>query len=305
MNWFTRLRSEVNASVKMLEIEERYDLAFSRPFGLAFAKLGARLHMTPTQVSILSLVIGSGGGFLLVRSDIYALVVIACVAIVIAGLLDSADGQLARLTNQSSEIGRIIDGIVDNTVFVTFYFCAIFYMAPEYGTWYMVLLGAIGGGAHSWKSSVYELHKAEFQLYVGGYKDSRLPTPDEVRETFVRDTLFKKFVYVVYLDYCKKQQNSGFRKQAVRKEFENLAFTDEARDKFVSLYRKANLDMLYWWAWVGGTNVQRAGIIISLLFMRFDIYLMINGLSLIPFYIIGKMQARKDREILEAFDETT
>jgi len=288
------------SSVKMVEAEERYDLVFSRPFGLLFAKVAARLHMTPTQVSVLSLIIGVGGGLLLLFSDNYTNVVIACFAIVLAGVLDSSDGQLARMTNQGTELGRVIDGMVDNVVFITFYVCAAIYMIDDLGFIHSALLAALGGAAHSWKSSAYEFHKSEYLYYVGKFASSKVPTPEELEANFDRSSWFKNLVYIIYLDYCKKQQNTGFRPQSVRKEFQTLAFDADKRGVFIEQYRRANQRMLYWWAWLAGSNVQRAGIIISLLFGRFDIYLYLNTLSVIPFYFVGKMQEREDQRVLNA-----
>ncbi|MCH8524765.1 MAG: CDP-alcohol phosphatidyltransferase family protein [Balneolales bacterium] len=303
MSWFQQFRNEVLSSVKMVEIEERYDLVFSRPFGLLFAKIAARLHMTPTQVSLLSMTIGVGGGVLLLFSDHYSNVIIACIALVLAGILDSSDGQLARMTNQGTELGRVIDGIVDNVVFIIFYVCAAIYLIPELGFFHIIPLAALGGAAHSWKSSAYEFHKSEYLYYAGGYTSSKIPTPKEVEANFDRSTWFRYAVYVVYLDYCKKQQNTGFRPTGVRRRLQELSTDPNLRARFVELYSEYNQRMLFWWAWVAGSNVQRAGIIISLLFGRFDIYLYINTLSVIPFYFIGKAQERADRNVLQAVNK--
>jgi phosphatidylglycerophosphate synthase len=302
-NAFATLRKEVLGSVKMIDIEERYDLIFSRPAGLFFAKIAARLKMTPTQVSVLSLIIGCAGGYLFLHQDPYWTVYAGVLAVILAGVLDSSDGQLARMTNQSTELGRIIDGIVDNAVFVSVYFFATVYMYDELGSVYATSVGLLAGAAHSWKSAVYELHKSEYLNYVGGFKNSKLPSPEEVKATFNRDTFFRKIAYILYLDYCRKQQNSGFRKQPVRKAFEKLAFEKQTRDRFTSIYRRENLRMLYWWAWVGGTNVQRAGILMFILLGRFDLYLYLNILSMIPFYFIGQAQSRSDAQILRHFDQ--
>jgi phosphatidylglycerophosphate synthase len=300
---FATLRKEVHASVKMIDIEERYDLAFSRPAGLFFAKIAARLGMTPTQVSVASLVVGCTGAYLFLHQDPYWTVIAGILAIVLAGVLDSSDGQLARMTNQSTELGRIIDGIVDNAVFVAAYLFATMHMYDELGVVYATSVGLIAGAAHSWKSAVYELHKAEYLYYVGAFKSSKLPSPEEVKATFQRDTLFRKAVYVLYLDYCRKQQNTGFRKQPVRKAFEKLAFDEQTREQFTKLYRRENQRMLYWWAWVGGTNVQRAGILLFILLGRFDIYLYLNILSMIPFYFIGREQLASDQRVLNTMQK--
>ena len=109
---------QVMSTIKMMDIEERFDLYFSRFFGLFFAKLGRKWHLTPTQISIVSLLIGVVGGGLLYYQDRLEITLTAMVLITLAGVLDSADGQLARMTGQSTEFGRIVDGVIDNLVFV-------------------------------------------------------------------------------------------------------------------------------------------------------------------------------------------
>lgn len=301
--WFRNLRKEVVDSVKMVEIEERYDMVFSRPAGLFFAKIAVKLNMTPTQVSFLSMLVGCFGGALFLFQDVYTNVIIGAFCIVLAGILDSTDGQLARMTNQSSELGRVIDGLIDNIVFITAYVCAAVYLIDDMGFIHIATIAALGGAAHSWKSAAYELHKVEYLFYVGRYKSYKPPTPESLRENFDRSTLFRKFIYAIYLDYSKKQAKTGFRDLSTRETFEELAYSDETRDKFAELYRKSNQEMLYWWAWVGGSNSQRAGILISILLGAFDIYLYINILSMIPFYLIGQKQKREDKAILKAFQK--
>lgn len=302
ISWYKQLYADARHSVKMLDIEERYDLAFSRPFGLLLARWAARLGLNPTTVSIMSLVVGSVGGALFLWQGQFALALTGSLLIVLSGLLDSADGQLARMTNQSTDLGRIIDGIVDNAVFITAYVCSAVYLFDVIGMWQSYLAAALAGYAHSLKSSVYELHKSDYLYFMGRFDGFRLQTPDEIRKTFVRDTAFKKFVYGVFLDYSKKQQYLGFRPNHVREqfnEFVHLPASDPAVIRFQELYRQASMRMLYWWAWIGGTNTQRAGILISILLGHFEIYLYLNTLSLIPHFIAGRKQLREDRQILE------
>jgi phosphatidylglycerophosphate synthase len=298
---YQKLRNEVILSVRLVAVEERFDLVFSRPLGLFFAKIAAKLNMTPTQVSVASLLTGVVGGVMFLYQDNFQLTLLGCLLVVLAGVLDSSDGQLARMTNQGSELGRIIDGIVDNIVFIAVYVFGVIYLASTMNPWLAWTLGVLGGFAHSWKSAVYEMHKSEYFYYIGRFSSSRVHFADEVKATFRRDTLFRKFVYAVYYDYCKKQEKNGFRPPEIRIKFEKLAFNDKTRDKFVSLYESAHQKTLYWWAWIGGTNVQRSAILISMLFGRFDIFLAVNFLSLIPHYIAGNYQMKKDQEILAAF----
>lgn len=302
MKWLKKIKKEVISSVRLVDVEERFDLVFSRPAGLLFARLAARLSCTPTQVSVASMLIGVLGGVLFLWQDHWQIAWIAAFLVVLAGVLDSSDGQLARMTGQSSELGRIIDGIADNLVFISMYLFSAFYLFDEYGPWISLGLGSLAGAAHSWKSAVYEFHKQEYFYYVGGFKSSRIPFAKEVSETYKRDTLFQKFIYAVYYDYCKKQEKNAFRSPDIRVRFDQLAYDPSTRTRFVAQYASLNKSMLFWWAWVGGSNIQRNAMIIAMLLNMVEFYFLLNALSMIVHWWVGAKQISADRTILQNFE---
>ena len=68
-SFINNISAEVQSSVRLVAVEERFDLYFSRPFGLIFAKIAAKMQATPTQVSILSLITGVIGGIFFLWQD--------------------------------------------------------------------------------------------------------------------------------------------------------------------------------------------------------------------------------------------
>ena len=121
-NFLVKHYQEVLSSIKEMDVEETFDLYFSRFFGLFFAKWGKAMHLNPTHISFLSLSAGIPGGILLYWQSEIWIVAIGCFLISLAGVLDSADGQLARMTGSSTEFGRMVDGTIDNMVFMACYF---------------------------------------------------------------------------------------------------------------------------------------------------------------------------------------
>ena len=122
----------MNYYLKQEDIEEKYDLILSRPAGLFLAGYAREAGLSPNQVSMLSLLSGAAGGLLLFYQLNLPVLSVACLLIILSGFLDSADGQLARMTNTTSKTGMIIDGVIDNLVFVAcylggslFFFCAV------------------------------------------------------------------------------------------------------------------------------------------------------------------------------------
>lgn len=301
MNWFTKLRNEVRSSVRILAVEERFDLVFSRPFGLLFAKIAYKLRATPTQVSTASLITGVIGGFLFLWQDEAVYAWTGAFLVVFAGILDSSDGQLARMTNSSTELGRIIDGIVDNFVFISMYFFSALYLVDTYGWFISYGVATAAGYAHSLKSAVYEFHKSEYFYYVGNYETNRVPYAEEVRKTYKRDTFFEKFVYYSYLDYCRKQEKQAFRPPSTREALRALAFNGGTREKFLSVYEPLNQKMLFWWAWTGGSNIQRNGMLVAILLGYVEVYFVINIISLIGHFAVGRFQVKSDQKLLDEF----
>jgi hypothetical protein len=158
-----------------------------------------------------------------------------------------------------------------------------------------------GGYAHSLKSAVYEFHKSEYFYYVGKYDTNRVPYAEEVKLTYKRDTFFQKFVYYSYLDYCRKQEKAAFRPPVIREQLKKFAFNERTRVKFLSLYEPLNQRMLFWWAWTGGSNVQRNAMLVAILVGFVEVYLVANFLSLVVHFAVGSLQKRSDEQLLNAF----
>ncbi|RXE60845.1 CDP-alcohol phosphatidyltransferase family protein, partial [Muribaculaceae bacterium Isolate-001 (NCI)] len=96
-----------------MDTEEHIDLAFYRPIGFMWARLAARVGVTPNAITIASIFLGVGAGILFYYPQLW-INVIGMLMLVWANSFDSADGQLARLTKQYSRLGRILDGLSGN-----------------------------------------------------------------------------------------------------------------------------------------------------------------------------------------------
>ncbi|WP_462247424.1 CDP-alcohol phosphatidyltransferase family protein [Ekhidna sp.] len=286
---------EVLSTIKLIDIEERYDLYFSRFFGLYFAKIAKWLKLTPTNVSIISLIIGVAGGWLFYYQNILWVVALAGFMITWAGVLDSSDGQLARMTGQSSEIGRQIDGLIDNLVFISCYIGGTIYLIPEYGYWVLILMAATGI-AHSYKAGLYEFYKSEYLYLVGKSDAGLIPlTRDEIKPT--GEKLFHKIIHYINLDYTGKQIKSTTRTADQRQKMRELS--REMPEKFDPLYSKLNMRTLFWWAWLGGSNTHRNAMVISALFGRFEIYLIASLIWTIGYIPLNLLQKKFDEKLLK------
>ncbi len=286
---------EVLSTIKLIDIEERYDLYFSRFYGLYFARIAKWLKLTPTNVSIISLIIGVAGGVLFTYQDTFWIAALAGFMITWAGVLDSSDGQLARMTGQSSEIGRQIDGLIDNLVFISCYVGGAIYLIPQYNYWVLILMVA-SGAAHSYKAGLYEFYKSEYLYLVGKSDAGLIPlTKDEIKPTGSK--FFHKVIHYINLDYTGKQIKSTTRTADQRRTMRELS--REIPERFDLLYSKYNMKTLFWWAWLGGSNTHRNAMVISALFGRFELYLVASLVWTIGYIPLNLLQRNYDQKLLK------
>lgn len=99
-------------SLKDVEVEELVDLYFYRILGYGFVKLVSWSSMTPNQVTYLGMVFGVLSAAFFVKSWLIA----AAILLLLANVMDCADGQLARLKKNGTYLGGIIDGFFDYIV---------------------------------------------------------------------------------------------------------------------------------------------------------------------------------------------
>jgi phosphatidylglycerophosphate synthase len=140
---------------KAREIEELADVYFFRPFGIVFARLARVAGLSPTAVTLFGTVVGIAGGALLATPRTFA----GFLLLILHGVLDSADGQLARMTGTSSDFGRMMDGVGGYTTHTAIY-AGIATSAVGRGAgvslWWMVPLAALSNVVHA---QLYDYHR--------------------------------------------------------------------------------------------------------------------------------------------------
>ena len=111
-----RVPERAGLAFKAYEIEELADVYFFRPAGIVFARAARALRLTPTAVTIVSVVVGVIGAALLYFDD---LAMAGFALIILYSVLDSSDGQLARrpASRQRSVVRSWSGGYVVNRDF--------------------------------------------------------------------------------------------------------------------------------------------------------------------------------------------
>ena len=155
--FYADMRRDVPASYKSLDTEEPFDKIFTKPLGYLFTRFFIHIGWTPNMVTILSMFIGVAGGILF-YPDSFGWNLVGVLLVILANILDSTDGQMARLTGQKSALGRILDGMSSTLWYIAMY-CAVccklyndpipFFPGHNWGwiIWAIAIVCGLGGHA--------------------------------------------------------------------------------------------------------------------------------------------------------------
>jgi hypothetical protein len=199
------------------------------------------------------------------------------------------------MTGQSTELGRFIDGFIDNAVFTTCYLAASAYFVQGAMGWSIYLL-AIPAGliSHNFGSNIYDFYKSEHLYYIAKAEGSKIRTVADVENTPQQSSFWGKFFRRVQIDYTKWQWILSTRTEDVKEIYESLAFSDHTRARFIDRYKNTFGPLLVWWALLGGTNTHRTLIMLFSIMGRFDLYLIFCIVKIVPMAILMIVQKVMD-----------
>ena len=245
--------SQIESTYKARDVEKTIDIYFYRPIGYVIARACQALGVTPNIVTIVSIFIGVYGGHLLYYRDV-ATNVWGIVLWVIADTLDSVDGQLARMTDHRSKIGRILDGVGGNIMFLSIYSHLFARMTVTYpDIWWplLLILTLTSGFSHSIQSGLADYYRNAYLKFVIDQRKSELEGSEDVREE-MKSTVFakhpvKKILLAIYLDYTKKQERYSQNFQRLRKRVDE-EFGHNIPSWFADEYRSMNKPLMKYYA---------------------------------------------------------
>jgi hypothetical protein len=153
------LAGSVGLAYKAYEIEELIDVYFFRRLGYIVA-YGARLvRLTPNAVSVAAALVGIAGGALLFWPR---LAIAGFGLLIVHGIVDSADGQLARMTNSTSEIGRILDGVSGYVTHAAIFLAIALGSMAAGRSWWTLALAASAGACAAIQAQLYDYHRDSY-----------------------------------------------------------------------------------------------------------------------------------------------
>ena len=143
---------------------ELADVYFFHPLGSICARLANSLRMTPTQVTIVSALMGVAGGALLFDER---LGLVAFALLIVHGIIDSADGQLARMTGKSTELGKVLDAVAGYVTHAAIYLAIAAGVLHRGGSSVILVWMVLAGIATIAQAQMYEYHRRAYSSVVG------------------------------------------------------------------------------------------------------------------------------------------
>ena len=250
------LKQQYNESLKSMDTEETIDLWFYRPLGFAWAVLFSKLGIKPNAVTIASIFLGVAGGILLYfgASPLIWLNYVGIFLIIWANTYDSADGQLARLTKQYSQIGRILDGVSGDFWAFAIYFALVF-RELHFGDawlgdffsghpWVIWTLAITAGVSHALQCAMADYYR-QFHLYfLKGESGSELESTDKLDEQIKQTTGFKRITMFFYRNYTANQERLTPAMQRLRSELRKQFGDQMAPQQFRDDFRRLSLPLM-------------------------------------------------------------
>jgi hypothetical protein len=265
------LLAEYKKSLKLLEVEELFDLLLYRPLAFIFVKGMARTRVTPNQLTLASMIFGFFGGamYAVGTANAYAA---GAVLYLIYNVLDCSDGQLARLKHSGSLIGRILDGIADYIAALAAYVGIGWGFARNSSNpAAMLALTVLAGLGNAVQAGLLDYYRNRFLDVVLERPHVLDKGIDEFRDEYNRmkkakEKLFDRTVIRIYLAYC-----------AVQKQFIGERLPADSPKVDAKKFYARNRVLIHCWTYLGPTTQWTLLIICSFL-NRLDIYLVGVGI---------------------------
>lgn len=196
-------------SLKSNDTEEKIDIWFYRPIGYQIALFCAKVGLRPNPVTIISIFFGVAAGILFYPQQLW-INVIGMLSLMFANSLDSADGQLARMTNDKSRFGRILDGVAGDFWFIAIHIAICLRSMEEGWSAWIWVPGVVAGASHMIQSAMADYYRNVHLFFIKGSNGSELDNSRDLQKEYEEMSWTRQFgmkiVARLYLNYTKEQE---------------------------------------------------------------------------------------------------
>jgi phosphatidylglycerophosphate synthase len=148
---------------KAYEIEELADIYFFRPLGAIVARAAAAVGLSPTQVTLIGAGVGVVAGAVLYDAR---LGLVGFALLLVHSVIDSADGQLARMTGRVTELGRILDGVGGYMTHAAIYIAIVAGFIGRGGSVSIIVLCVLSAIANITHAQLYDYFRTSYANIV-------------------------------------------------------------------------------------------------------------------------------------------
>ena len=236
---YTEFKEMLQASMKSKDTEEWLDVYFTRPIGLVFAIFWNKLGVHPNAITILSIFLGVGAGFMFYHTDLWHNIM-GVVLLMLANFCDSTDGQMARLTGKKTLIGRMLDGFSGDLWFFAIYVALCLRMQGQFipgtnthwgiGIWVLAFVAGIF--CHSPQASLADYYRQIHLFFLKGKEGSELDNYVQQRaiyESLPKREWFARVFYKNYAAYCRSQEKRTPQFQQFFKQYQQAQQEDPSQ----------------------------------------------------------------------------
>ena len=240
----------LESTYKARDVEGLLDLLFYRKVGYQLARLCALLKLTPVTVTVLGGICGMYAGHLYFYRDLRTNV-LGMILHILANLLDNVDGQLARLLNQKSRTGRVIDSVFDHLIFLSIYVHLALRCWFEGASLPVIALLALTAGlSHGLQGAAADYFRNAYLFFVKGRSrsdwDSTRTLKEEYRQLRWNREPWQKLMLALYIQFTWQQELLSPRLRRLRDVAEH-AFPGEVPAGLQQHYRENARPMLRGW----------------------------------------------------------
>ena len=203
------LKQQVLATMKSRDTEGPFELYVTRTPGYLWALLFRRMRVHPIVVTVVSMLIGCASGYFFYLPELKYNVV-GMVLLIWANWYDCADGQLARMTGKTSQIGRVLDGFAGDLWFFCIYSGIAERLRPEWGLWSWVLVVAAGIFFHARQCSLADYYRNAHLYFIGAANELERSADIEAEYHTLKwrsRDWFHKLYLLCYGSYTRGQEN--------------------------------------------------------------------------------------------------
>lgn len=317
----TTFADEYRQMAKPRAIEGVGDTFLLRPLGGLLARVLAMVPwITPSIVSVLALLAGWLTAWFYYRASaagaFSAASVYGALALLLHSVLDSADGQLARLTERQSQIGYLVDGACDIAAFVAIYAAILLgYISRGDYPFVVFLLAAGSGYAHSHQSAMVDYVRLLYQDYASDRHRMEDKALAAVEADMRRITgVLGDFFVAWYRSWCRQQRNVIPSTGHLQTHIEDLRESHPASlARLPAIWRRHQAPLMRGW-WLVASNSRKTALVVCSAVPVFGegfwgglgmAWYYVFGLALIvPATVMTRLQRRADAAVMAELKTT-